>query len=187
VTRPVRALAACGVRATVLANTAGSTRAALSPGSLLVSRDVFHWMGARVRMSGAVPPRDARGDDVMGREAAMANGAMAAAAEHGIPLRAGVLAAGLGPTYETAAEVRMLRRMGADALTMSTVPEFGAARAAGLAVLVFTVITNHATGVLPGAHLTHREVTENGARAARGLALLLNAVAEAAATTAPSG
>jgi purine-nucleoside phosphorylase len=98
----------------------------------------------------------------------------AVALEQGIALEEGVYAAMLGPSYETPAEVRMLRAMGADAVGMSTVPEVLVARALGLRVLGISCITNPAAG-LGGAALTHEEVMEVGARASGRLAALLRA------------
>ncbi len=76
-----------------------------------------------------------------------------------IPLKKGVLFVSTGPTYETAAEVRMARRLGADAVSMSTIPEVLAARANGIKVVGISCITNLATG-LSTSQLSHQEVTD---------------------------
>ena len=195
VTRPVRALAALGTRAIILTNTAGGTRGSLQPGTILAVREVFHWMGAalgRRTGTGAAEGLEGAGrrprlPGALEMEAEMAHAAHVRARELAVNLVPGVLAAGLGPCYETAGEVAMLRRLGADALTMSTVPEFLAARRAGIPVMVFTVITNHATGILSGAHLTHAEVVERGARATEALVGIIGAAAaRVASRPAPS-
>jgi purine-nucleoside phosphorylase len=98
--------------------------------------------------------------------------ALDAAVESGEPLAEGTYVAVLGPAYETPAEVRMLGRLGADVVGMSTVPEVLVARALGLRCLGFSVVTNHAAGLARGA-LSHQEVIEVGRRAGGRLATLL--------------
>ena len=80
-------------------------------------------------------------------------------------IQEGVYAAMLGPTYETPAEIRMLERLGADAVGMSTVPEVIAGRAAGFRILGIALITNPAAGVVEGP-LDHEDVVRVGAEAA---------------------
>jgi purine-nucleoside phosphorylase len=95
----------------------------------------------------------------------------AAGLQIGLNLRKGVYAGLLGPSYETPAEIRMLRTMGADAVGMSTVLEVIAANQMGLKVLGISCLTNMAAGILP-QKLEHREVMETGQRA-RGVFLEL--------------
>ncbi|RMG36399.1 MAG: hypothetical protein D6732_08270 [Methanobacteriota archaeon] len=79
--------------------------------------------------------------------------------EMGIPIRKGVLFVSSGPSYETASEVRMVQRLGGDAVSMSTVPEVLVARARGIQVAGISCITNMATGI-SNTPLSHEEVTE---------------------------
>ena len=98
-----------------------------------------------------------------------------AAAELGITLREGVYAAVPGPSYETPAEIRYLRTIGADLVGMSTVPETIVANHMGMKVLAISCVTNMAAGILP-KKLTHAEVLETGERVKETLAKLLHAV-----------
>jgi purine-nucleoside phosphorylase len=98
--------------------------------------------------------------------------AVEAAAEVGVALKSGVYAGVLGPSYETPAEVRMLAKLGADVVGMSTVPEVIVARARGLKCLAFTLVTNKATG-LGGGTLSHAEVVAVGRTAGERLGRLL--------------
>ena len=95
----------------------------------------------------------------------------------GIPLGEAVYACLPGPSYETPAEIRMLRTLGADVVGMSTVPEAIVARHAGLEVLAFALITNAAAGIT-GTPITHDEVLEAGRGAARSLGELVAGVVE---------
>ena len=94
---------------------------------------------------------------------ALRKAALDAAARLGVPLRRGVYLACSGPSFETPAEIRAFRTLGADAVGMSTVPEVIAASHCGLQVLAFSLITNMAAGVLDQP-LTEEEVIEIGAK-----------------------
>src|SRR3984893_10492859 len=98
-----------------------------------------------------------------------------AGGELGIPLREGVYAAGPGPSYETPAEIRYLRIIGADLVGMSTVPETIAANHLGMKVLGISCVTNMAAGILP-QKLNHAEVMETGERVRERLLKLLRAI-----------
>jgi purine-nucleoside phosphorylase len=145
-TLPVRALAALGIGALIVTNAAGGLNPALRPGDLMLIRDIINLMGANPLRG----PNDERlGPRFPGMRALCstecARAARAAARSAGIRLRAGVFAGVGGPSYETAAEVRMLRRLGADAVGMSTVPELIVARHAGIPRLLgISCITNSA-------------------------------------------
>jgi purine-nucleoside phosphorylase len=110
-------------------------------------------------------------------DARLAEIARAVANELGIVLREGVYAGLLGPQYETAAEVRMLEVLGADAVGMSTVPEVIVARAIGMRVLGFSCVTNLGTG-LSAKPLSHADVLETTARAAGTFVQLVAGVVE---------
>jgi purine-nucleoside phosphorylase len=97
------------------------------------------------------------------------------AAEKGRELQEGVYAAFAGPTYETPAEVRMARAMGADLVGMSTVPEVIAARYLGMEVLGLSMVTNMAAGILDKP-LSHQEVVETAAKVAPWLSTLLQGI-----------
>ncbi len=141
----IRTLAAVGVQVLVQTNAAGSTQAAMPPGSLMLVNDHLNLVQRSplvgeagnsrfVDMGAAYCPR-------------LAAQARAAAAARGAPLHEGVYAWVLGPQFETPAEIRMLRKLGADAVGMSTVPETIVARHAGLRVLALSLITNMAAGL----------------------------------------
>ena len=98
-----------------------------------------------------------------------------AAKERGVPLFKGIYAGVLGPSYETPAEIRSLRMMGADAVGMSTVPEAITARALGMKVLAFSLITNWAAGLTPNP-LDHEEVLKMGMEAGGRLAAIIRSV-----------
>lgn len=162
---PVRVAAALGVRTLVVSNAAGGVRPGMAAGDLMLISDHLNLTG-RNPLIGAVVPGEQRFPDMsepydgeyrrIARETAL---------ELGIPLEEGVYAGLLGPNYETPAEVRMLRTLGADAVGMSTVSEVIVARALGLRVLGISLISNLAAGLAPGT-LSHDEVMEAGERVA---------------------
>ena len=164
-TRAVRAFAAIGVRALVLTNAAGGIRPGFRPGMLMRISDHINLQGRTplVRAErGFGPAWDAQ----LGIEL---DGAARAA---GVALESGVYAGLAGPAYETPAEIRWLRSMGADAVGMSTVAEAVTARACGMRVAGISCITNLAAGLAPGP-LSHAEVLEAGQRSARDFCALL--------------
>jgi len=111
----------------------------------------------------------------VGRELAEAPGEFDVASEQGMSLRDGVYAGLLGPAYETPAEVRMLERLGADAVGMSTVPEVIVARARGMKVLGISCITNMACGI-SAAPLSHEDVLETTRRVGEKFAGLVEGI-----------
>jgi purine-nucleoside phosphorylase len=173
--RPViEALRDLGITSLVLTNAAGSVRDEMPPGSVMMIEDHIAFSGANPLIG---EPTDAR---FVGMTAAYDAGlrrAMAAAADAvGAPIFGGVYMWFSGPSFETPAEIRMARTLGADAVGMSTVPETILARFCGLRVLAASVITNYGAG-MTGVELSHGETKEmapkGGARLARILATML--------------
>ena len=160
VTFPTRVLGVLGVKTLILTNSAGGVNTQFSPGRLMVIDDHINLMGANP-LTGSnderFGPRFPDMTDVYSPR--LRNAADEAAASLGFELLHGVYAACQGPSYETPAEIRYLRKIGADAVGMSTVPEAIAARHMGLEVLGISCITNMAAGVLPRP-LNHEEVLD---------------------------
>jgi purine-nucleoside phosphorylase len=176
VTFGVRELARREVRSLVLTNAAGAIDVDYKPGQLVLISDHINLLGAN--------PLTGPNDDSLGprfpdmSEAysrAYRDIARRAAAELGIALEEGIYAALPGPSYETPAEIRYLRFIGADLVGMSTVPEAIAANHMGMKVLAISCVTNMAAGILPHK-LAHEEVLETGARVRDTLVALLRAV-----------
>lgn len=166
----VRAAAAAGVEAFVVTNAAGGLDPAMVPGDLMLLADHLNLTGANP-LTGTVPPRFV--DMARAYDPDLRAALLAAAAREGVRLVEGVYAGLPGPTYETPAEVAMLRRLGADAVGMSTVNEVIAARDAGLRVAGCSLITNvHRPG---GTPTHHGEVLDVGVQAGPRLAAVLRA------------
>ena len=156
VVAPVRLAAHLGAKTVILTNAAGSLDPGLSPGSLLLLDDHINLMG-RSPLAGPVADGEERFPDMSAPyDKGLQGLALELARERGIPLSRGTYAAVLGPSYETPAEIRFLRLAGADAVGMSTVPEAITARALGMRVLAFSLITNQAAGLGSGL-LNHDE------------------------------
>lgn len=172
---PVRAARALGVETLIVTCAAGGVNRALAPGTLMLLTDHLNLMG-RNPLVGAVRAGETRFPDMTEPyDRGLRQVAGAVAAEEGIQLSEGVYAAVLGPSYETPAEIRMLDRLGADAVGMSTVPEVIAARAAGMRVLGIALITNAAAGI-SGDLLDHEEVIAAGVEAAERFQRLVRGV-----------
>ncbi|MGI8654733.1 MAG: purine-nucleoside phosphorylase [Pyrinomonadaceae bacterium] len=164
VTFPIRAFGALGVKAIVLTNAAGGINVAFNQGALMLISDHLNLMGASP-LRGANDERfGVRFPDMSevyardGQEMVIEE-----AREMGMELRRGTYGALSGPSYETPAEIRMLRTLGADAVGMSTVPEAIVARHMGIKVVGISCITNMAAGVLDQP-IVHEEVIETGER-----------------------
>lgn len=172
---PVRTAHAMGVPTMIVTNAAGGIRRDLAPGSLVLLDDHLN-LQYRTPLAGPVRPGEARFPD-MSRpyDVGLQRRAEEAARELGIRLPRGVYAAVTGPAYETPAEIRMLERMGADVVGMSTVPEVLVARALGMRCLGFSLVTNPAAGI-GVAPLDHAEVVEVGQAAGETLERLVRRV-----------
>ena len=156
---PVRVFASLGVKTLIVTNAAGGIRRAFGPGTLMCISDHINLTG-RNPLVGAVLPGETRFPDMsVAYDADLRALASRVALAQGTRLDEGVYCALLGPTYETPAEIRMLERLGGDAVGMSTVPEVIIARARGMRVLGISTITNAAAGISHGA-LGHAEVME---------------------------
>ena len=160
VTFPVRVMAAIGVRTILVTNAAGGINTKFEPGDLMIINDHLNLTS----QNPLIGPNDSRVgvrfpdmSEAYSRE--LIEVAHSVAAEQGIGLREGVYAGLTGPSYETPAEIRMLRMLGGDAVGMSTVPEVIVARHQGMNVLGISCISNMAAGILPQP-LTHDEVME---------------------------
>jgi len=160
---PVRVLHALGARQLFVSNAAGGISTKLAVGDLMVIMDHLNLMGANP-LTGVAEAGEVRFPDMTDAyDPALRRSLRTTAEKLGIALREGVYAGLLGPSYETPAEVKMLRGLGADAVGMSTVPEVIVARALGMRVAGVSCITNAAAGVT-GAALSHAEVLETTSR-----------------------
>jgi purine-nucleoside phosphorylase len=166
VTAGVRWLAEQGVKSIILTNAAGTLNPDFPPGEWMMLSD-------HLNLTGASPLEGAFFQDLSETyDAAWRARFRDSAARLGMPLHEGVYAGNRGPQYETPAEVRMLRAMGADAVGMSTVLEAIQARALGMRVAAFSCLTNWAAG-MNAQPLDHHEVMETGQQAAAAMIRLL--------------
>ncbi len=173
VVQPVLLFRRLGARVVVLTNAAGGVNPDYRPGTLMVIADHLNLTG-RTPLHG--PNAEAVGerfvDLVDAWSPRLRSALLGAGAAEGVPLEEGIYAGLLGPQYETPAEVRMLRGLGADAVGMSTVLECIAARWTGLEVCGVSLVTNAGAGYT-GEPLTHEEVLAAGAEAGPRLARVI--------------
>ncbi len=176
VTFGVRVLGTLGVRSMVFTNAAGGINPSFERGGLVLISDHINLQGAN--------PLAGPNDDTLGPRfpdmseaycASYRQIAKSVAAELGISVSEGVYAAMTGPSYETPAEIRYLRIIGADLVGMSTTPEVIVANHMGIKVLGISCVTNMAAGVLP-QKITHDEVLETGAMVRETLVRFLKAL-----------
>ena len=164
ITLPIRVLAAIGVKQLVLTNACGGVNLSFTPGDLMLISDHINYSGSNPLIGpnlDAFGPRFPDCSDIY--TARLRRIIREKAAEAGIELQEGVYAMYSGPNYETPAEIRMFRILGADTVGMSTVPEALVAAHCGMEVVGISCITNMAAGILP-QKLSHAEVTEVAAR-----------------------
>ncbi len=177
---PVRIFAALGIDTLVLTNAAGGIRRTFRPGSLMLVADQVN-LSFRNPLIGRVLEGEERFPDMSAPyDGALRGIAHQVATSRGVALEDGVYAGVMGPSYETPAEIRMLERLGADAVGMSTVLEVVAARARGMRCLGISIITNYASGI-GTARLSHEEVMAAASAAGGALAQVLAGVVEASA------
>jgi purine-nucleoside phosphorylase len=180
VTFATRVIGLLGIRTLVLTNAAGGINLNFKPGTLMVIDDHINLMGTNP----LVGPNEERfgprfPDMTEAYSKRLREIADEAAAARGVAIAHGVYAALHGPSYETPAEIRYLRTIGADAVGMSTVPETIVGRHMGMEVLGISCITNPAAGVLPKP-LVHDEVMEVARRVRGEFAKLLEGIIERA-------
>jgi xanthosine phosphorylase len=172
---PIRILRKLGVENLILTNAAGGLKRQMAPGSLVLIEDHINYSG----FNPLIGPND---EDIGPRFPDMSNAydpalrskIEKAARKTRVPLKKGVYLFAMGPNFETAAEVRMFGKLGADVVGMSTVPECLVARHCGLNVAGISIVTNHATGIATQP-LTHAETLSMAERAAGQLEQLLRA------------
>jgi purine-nucleoside phosphorylase len=179
---PARVLARLGVRAVVLTNAAGGVRLSFRPGDLMLMTDHINLFGTN--------PLIGVNDDELGPrfpdmstvyDPALGRVFQTAATKLRVPLKRGVYLGLTGPSYETPAEIRAFRKLGADAVGMSTIPEAIALRHAGIRVAGISTITNMAAGILKKP-LVHTEVLETTRRVGDRFVRLLTAAVPKIAT-----
>ena len=187
VTFPMRVFGRMGIRAVVITNAAGGINLNYQQGALVVIRDHINLQG--------VNPLVGANDDRFGVRfpdmtqaywKAYGKAAQEEAARLGFALEEGIYAGLLGPSYETPAEIRYLRTIGADLVGMSTVAEVIAARHMGMKVLAISCVTNMAAGILDQV-LSHQEVLETGEKVRAQFEALLRALLPRIAADLASG
>ena len=173
---PVKVMKKLGVKTLIITNAAGSVNKEYKAGDLMVIKDHINLMG--------VNPLIGENDSTLGDRfpdmseiyrQSLCDIVQAKGKELGLTVQKGVYAAMSGPSYETPAEINMLRIMGADAVGMSTVPEALVANYCAMEVLGISCITNSAAGVHP-TRLSHAEVVETAAKVKEDFKKLLNTV-----------
>jgi purine-nucleoside phosphorylase len=173
---PTRVIARLGIQVLLLTNAAGGVNTRYRAGDLMFIEDHINLMGDNPLMGPNLSEYGPRFPDLTeAYDKKLMEVMKKTAAELAIPVQTGVYAGLRGPTYETPAEVRMLRTLGADAVGMSTVPETVAANHLGIRVAGISCITNQAAGLSPHK-LSHEEVMETSRQAAEKMKNLITTV-----------
>jgi purine-nucleoside phosphorylase len=174
ITFPVRVFKAWGIDTIILTNACGGLNPSFKAGDLMVINDHINFMAGNPLRG---PNDDALGPRFPDMVGAYTEELRTLAHQADADLREGVYVAVAGPNFETPAELRMLRRWGADAVGMSTVPEVLVARHAGMRILAIATVTDMATG-LPGLidHVSHEEVLAIADRAGKRLGEVVKGV-----------
>ncbi len=173
IANPIRILKRLGIERLILTNAAGGLRLEMAPGSLVLIEDHINFS----QFNPLIGPNDdsfgPRFPDMTDPYDRILRAKLEQAAqEAGVPLKKGVYVFAIGPNFETAAEIRMYGKLGADIVGMSTVPECLVARHCGIKVAGISIVTNHATGI-SSEPLTHADTLANAERAGQGLEQLL--------------
>lgn len=179
VTYPVRVMQMLGIERLIVTNAAGGVNVNFEPGDLMVINDHINLMGSNPLIGANIPdlgPRFPDMSEAYSRQ--LRKIAFQIAARHKLVLQEGVYAAVSGPSYETPAEIKYLRVIGADAVGMSTAPEVIVANHCGIEVLGISCITNMAAGVLD-KKLSHDEVMETANKAKQKFILLVQEIIQA--------
>ena len=164
VTYSIRLMAKLGIFRLIITNAAGGINKDFNPGDLMIITDHINLMFDNPLIGDNDLPANQRFVDLYEvYDKKYIKGALKIANALGIPIKTGVLSTAKGPTYETAAEIRMSRILGADAATMSTVPEVIAAKQKSMRILGISCITNMGTGILD-QKLSHDEVQKTAHR-----------------------
>ncbi len=173
---PAALMGTLGVHTLINTNAVGGIREDFEPGDIMLITDHINMMGMNPLVGLATQREEDQFTNMIDAyDPALAEIARSAAAGCGITLKEGVFAAVSGPTYETRAEVRALRTLGADAVGMSTVPEVVTARFVGMKVLALSIIANAAAD-RHGGEMSHKEVLASVGAAAPKLSRLLMAI-----------
>ena len=169
---PIQVMAAFGVQTVIFTNSAGALNASYKPGDIVSICDHINLMGDNPLIGTAkfVNLTEAYNSELRGL-------ARETAGRQGITLRSGTYAAYSGPSYETPAEIRAMRIMGADMVGMSTVPEVIMANSLGLKVLGLSLITNMAAGI-SSKPLSHQDVIKTAKKASAKFSALLKGIIE---------
>lgn len=175
---PIRVMHALGAETLLVTNAAGGINKEFSVGDIMLIEDHINFMGRNPLVGQNDPEIGPRFPDMSyAYDPALRALAIDCAKESGTDLQKGVYLACTGPSYETPAEIRAFRVLGADAVGMSTVPEVIAANHCGMRVLAFSLISNMAAGILD-RRLTEEEVLETGARKGAEMQRLIETIVE---------